>query len=138
MKKNKVALLGTCGNSTWREFLLKNVNVPMFNPVVSDWTPECQEIEEYEKNIVCNIHFYCITKEMSGVYSVAEMVNSSYQKDKITIVQIVPEGFDTHQLKSLKATVELLNRNGAIAYIDSDINRAARILNNCFVNIFNY
>jgi len=132
--ENKVFLGGTCGDSTWRGELTpllstQNTTVNYFNPVVEDWTPECQAQEEEEKNQQCNIHLYVITSQMSGVYSIAEVVESAYKRDKITILQIIPYGFNEHQLKSLKATCDLVRRCGGIAYIDEDLERTARILN---------
>ena len=54
MEKVKIFLGGTCATSTWREELMTKLNterVEAFNPVVPDWTPECQVIEdEHKKN----------------------------------------------------------------------------------------
>ena len=79
---NKVFLGGTCADTTWRDELIPKLKVDYFNPVVEDWTPEDQQKEYDEKEKYCNIHFYCLTKEMKGVFSVAEAVDSVYQKDK--------------------------------------------------------
>lgn len=81
MKKQRVFLGGTCANTTWRDELipyLEKYGIDYFNPVVEDWTPECQEIEEEEKNHKCNIHLYVITKEMMGTYSIAEAIHSAH------------------------------------------------------------
>lgn len=51
--KNKVFLGGTCNNSTWRNELIPLLNIDYFNPVVEDWTPECQAEEERQKNEEC-------------------------------------------------------------------------------------
>ena len=65
--KNKIFLGGTCAETTWRNDLIRTLNqIEYFNPVVEDWTPECQQVEINEKENHCNIHFYCITKEMQG------------------------------------------------------------------------
>lgn len=80
--KNRIFLGGTCAESTWRDeliSLLEKFDCEWFNPVVKDWTPECQAIEEDEKNNKCNIHLYVITSQMVGVYSVAEIINSCWQ-----------------------------------------------------------
>ena len=58
-KKAKVFLGGTCNNSTWRNRLIDNLKIDYFNPVVEDWTPECQAEEERQKNDECNIHMNC-------------------------------------------------------------------------------
>jgi hypothetical protein len=49
----------------------------------------------------CNIHLYVITSDMIGVYSIAEIVESSFNKNVTTIAQVIPEGFDEKQLYSL-------------------------------------
>jgi len=128
----KVFLGGTCAESTWREELIPLLQVNYYNPVVADWTPECQEVEIYQKDEVCGVHFYAISKEMTGVFSIAEVIESSMTKSKIVILQVLPDGFSMVQLKSLKAVCSMVQRHGGIAYIDDDLHRAARILNNCF------
>ena len=48
---DKIFLGGTCANTTWRDELINklvNYNVNWFNPVVKNWTEECQAIEEAE------------------------------------------------------------------------------------------
>ena len=76
--KLKVFLGGTCNNSTWRDEIipmLEKEGIEYFNPVTDNWTEKSQKIEESEKES-CNIHLYVITKEMKGVYSIAEAVDS--------------------------------------------------------------
>ena len=131
--KNRIFLGGTCNETTWRDRLIPVLNqIEYFNPVVEDWTPECQQQECVEKEEKCNIHFYCITSEMSGVFSIAEVVDSVHNKAKTTILQVIPDGFDYGQLKSLAALVDLIRKRGGIAFIDAELNRSARIINNCF------
>lgn len=131
--KNKIFLGGTCAETTWREQLVSVLNnIDYFNPVVKEWTTECQLIEVNEKENHCNIHFYCITKEMQGVFSIAEVIDSTHNHKKRTILHVIPDGFEKHQLNSLKSVVNLVNNNGGIAYIDSDLYRSARVLNNSF------
>jgi hypothetical protein len=129
---NKVFLGGTCNDSTWRAILIPALQVKTFNPVVASWTKEDQENEFFEKEYECNVHFYCITKEMKGMYSIAEAVDSTLTPGKVTILHVIPDGFDDSQLKSLEAVVGLVNQRGGIAYIDSNIMRSAILLNNAF------
>ena len=81
----RIFLGGTCNETTWRDELIEyidnmeNDNITYFNPVVDDWTEYCIKIEDDEKNNKCNEHLYVITPEMSGVYSIAEIINSVYQ-----------------------------------------------------------
>ena len=129
---NKVFLGGTCAETTWRDTLVNYIQVDYFNPVVDDWTEECQSIEETQKSINCNIHLYVITADMIGVFSIAEAVNSSLEKGKITIFHVIPDGFSKSQIKSLEATCNLISRNGGISYIDNELMRTARVINFCF------
>lgn len=132
---NKIFLGGTCAETTWRDELISKLNsISYFNPVVNDWTPECQIEEIKQKESECNIHFYCITKEMKGVFSIAEVIDSVHTKGKRTILHVIPDGFDNAQLKSLHAVVNLVNSRGGIAYVDSDLTRSVRVLNYCFSN----
>jgi hypothetical protein len=129
---NKVFLGGTCNETTWRDDLIKVLQVDYFNPVVEDWTPECIDLENDQKSRVCNIHLYVITADMSGVYSIAEVVQSSLTAGKTTILHVIPDGFNQGQLKSLVAVCGLVSSNGAIAYIDEDLRRTARVINGAF------
>lgn len=117
MKINRIFLGGTCAETTWRDELIKklrNFNCEWFNPVVKNWTPECQEIEEDEKNNKCNVHLYVITPEMKGVYSIAEIINSCWQAqcygttvDKVAF--FILGDWDKGQIKSFQATLRLCN-----------------------------
>lgn len=129
---SKIFLGGTCNNSTWRSQIEKLVQVAMFNPVVDDWTEECQAIEMDEKENKCDIHLYVITSQMIGVFSIAEVIDSVHNKTKKTLLHVIPDGFDKGQLKSLQAVVNLVKLRGGIAYIDDKLNRTARVLNYAF------
>ena len=126
---NKIFLGGTCNNSTWRSQIEKLLQVPMFNPVVSNWTKKCQEIEMDEKENKCNIHLYVITSEMTGVFSIAEVIDSVHNKTKITLLHVVPDGFNKVQLKSLEAVVNLVKLRGGIAFFNKNLNKTVEILN---------
>ena len=129
MKKQRYFLGGTCAETTWRDELiplLDKQGVEYFNPVVKDWTPECQAIEEDEKNNKCNIHLYVITPEMQGVYSIAEIIHSAHlanmygtSVDLVIYCILTPEKFKKHEIKSLRATGRLVSdiaRDHAIVY----------------------
>ena len=129
----KVFLGGTCNESTWRNELiplLENAGVEYFNPVVDNWTPECQE-EEYHQKEICDIHLYLITKKMKGVFSIAEAVASCQFKDKEVLFAFADfDGeFDTAEKKSLYAVGHLIVRLGGYCIPDlKDIrDLAARI-----------
>lgn len=134
-KTNKVFLGGTCNESTWRDELipkLEEIDFDYFNPVVEDWTQECQDIEIYEKENNCNIHLYVITNKMKGVFSIAEAIESVFNKDKKTIFCVL-DGFDgdfpDFQVKSLEAVGKMVERNGG-KYVSS-LDKIIEILNTC-------
>ncbi len=129
---NRVFLGGTCAETTWRSELMDLIQVDYFNPVVDDWTPDCIDIENDEKRNKCNVHLYVITEAMQGVYSVAEVIDSAHTKGVTTIFHVIPDGFDTAQLKSLCAVVKLVGDLGGISYVDEDLHRTARVINYCF------
>jgi len=125
----KIFLGGTCGDSTWREDLIKDLQGDFFNPVVKDWTEECQAIEEYEKRENCNIHLYVITKEMRGVFSIAEAIESAMTPQVVTVFHVMPCGFALDQLKSLEAVGNMVKKHGGVYFCDQELNRSAIALN---------
>ena len=130
--KNKIFLGGTCADTTWREELIALLTVDYFNPVVEDWTPDAQVVEEYQKEKKCNIHFYMITSAMKGVFSIAEVIESSVTAGKVTILQIDKDQFDEAQLKSLDAVSKMVIKHGGIVLTDTTIRETATVLNFCF------
>ena len=126
---NKIFLGGTCNNSTWRSEIEKLVQTPTFNPVVDDWNEKCQEIEMDEKENKCNIHLFVITSEMTGVFSIAEVMDSVHNKNKLTLLHVMPDGFNKVKLKSLEAVVNLVKLRGGKAYLNKDLNKTVEILN---------
>lgn len=128
----KVFLGGTCNNSTWRNDLISFLEIDYFNPVVDDWTEECQTIELQERSS-CDFCLYCITPKMTGVYSIAEVVDDSNKRPDSTILVIL-ERDDTStkkykkgQLRSLQAVAELIKSNGGVAF--DNLKDAADFLN---------
>ena len=117
MEKHKVFLGGTCNESTWRDKIIPNLRIDYFNPVVEDWTPECQAEEERQKNEVCDVHLYVITPRMTGVFSIAEVVESAMTRhDKCVFCVLDEDGdltFTKGQKKSLDAVGRLVSKYGA-------------------------
>ena len=119
--------------------LLDKYNIKYFNPVVEDWTTDCIEIENKEKEI-CNVHLYLIAPNMKGVYSIAEAFGSLIENKKFEekddseprftlfgyIKEIKDNSFDKGQIKSLDASLELFyNCGGAGTLVldsEDDIN----------------
>lgn len=111
----KVFLGGTCAQSKWRDEIIPQLKCDYFNPVVKDWTPECQENEEREKKI-CNYHLYVITPKMKGVFSIAEATNDSVALGSGCIFCVTKEEDDRDwtegERRSLEATEKLIRNNG--------------------------
>ena len=119
-----VFLGGTCNKSTWRDQLIEryemlteneDTRLNFYNPVVPNWTAECQEEEIYQKKN-CDLQIFCITPKMSGVFSIAEMVDLSNKYPERLIVVFLPMDDDSmwsmSQWKSLMATRDLIEHNG--------------------------
>jgi hypothetical protein len=131
-KPEKVFLGGTCVGDDWRETLmpeLKKRKIKYFNPVVKNWTPECQTKEEEEK-LDSNTHLYIITPAMKGVYSIAEIIDSAYRHVQrgFCYVGIMSEGWDEGQKKSLDAVIGMVNNIGGSNIKASWINETLDIL----------
>lgn len=114
---NKKIFLGGTWNeaNNWRQRLipqLEELGIDYFNPIVDDWTPAWQDEENRQKKI-CDFVLYVFTKEMSGVYAIAEVTDDSNKRPKKTIFCYLEEGFEESQIKSLKATGNLVKANGA-------------------------
>ena len=110
----KVFLGGTCNESTWRDALIPMLKIDYFNPVVEYWTPECQ-LEEIKQRQICDYCLYVITPKMTGVYSVAEVIDDSNKRPKKTIFCFLDYDilyFTDGQIKSLEAVGEMVTRNG--------------------------
>ena len=110
----KVFLGGTCNNSRWRNRLIPMLKIDYFNPVVEDWTPECME-EEIKQREICDFCLYVITPEMTGVYSIAEVVDDSNKRPEKTIfVRLKDDGklsFNEAQWKSLGQVSKMVEKN---------------------------
>ena len=111
----KVFLGGTCNESTWRDELIPMLKIESYNPVVDDWTPECQA-EEIKQRADSDYVLYVITPKMTGVYSIAEAVEDSNKRPSKTIFCYLKEDdltFTEGQIKSLEMVGSLVERNGA-------------------------
>jgi len=126
----KVFLGGTCNGSKWRDELIPKLKIDFFNPVVEDWTPECQE-EELKQRQECDYCLYTITPKMTGVYSIAEVVDDSNKRPEKTILLILRKDgddvFTDAQEKSLNAVLNMVLENDAYAFLT--LNQVAEFLN---------
>jgi len=131
--KNKIFLGGACNKPDYRDILMPELEehgIDYFNPVVKDWAKEgVREEEERQKSECCNIHLYVVTPKMTGVYSIAEFMSSSFNQNKLCIVSLL-EGsyifevgktihgydfghFDESQRNSLYRSFELAREESA-------------------------
>ena len=119
IKSKQVFLGGTCNGSTWRNDLIPMLKLDYFNPVVENWTPECQE-EEIRQRKNCDFCLYVITPKMTGVYSIAEAVDDSNKRPSKTIFCVLgtdgDTAFDAHQIKSLKMVQQMIVENGGVSF----------------------
>lgn len=126
-KELKVFLGGTCNESTWRDELIPMLEIPYFNPVVEDWNEEAQEEEKRQKEI-CAYEVFVITKEMTGVFSIAEVIDAVHRNPRGTIFcYIYDDEFKDHQIKSLQAVGDLVVERGG--YFCGDLETVAVTLN---------
>lgn len=111
----KVFLGGTCNNSLWRHDLIPLLNINYFNPVVDDWTEDCYQ-EELRQREICDYCLYVITPKMTGVYSIAEVVDDSNKRPNRTVFCVLEQddymSFDKAQLKSLDKVGIMVENNG--------------------------
>ncbi len=111
----KVFLGGTCNESKWREKLIGLLTIEYFNPVVDDWTPDCMK-EEVIQREKCDYCLYVITPKMTGVYSIAEVVDDSNKRPSKTIFCFLDKDeevvFTDGQRRSLGAVAKMVELNG--------------------------
>jgi hypothetical protein len=116
----KAFLGGTCNNSTWRDEIIPMLRIGYFNPVVKDWTPDCMD-EEIRQRKHCDFVMYTITPRMTGVYSIAEVVDDSNKRPNKTIFVILEkdgdQSFTDPQLKSLGMVSRMVSDNGGNVFL---------------------
>jgi hypothetical protein len=125
MKKHgRIFLGGTCNKSKWREQLIAmfDEKVRYFNPVVDDWTPQCQLIEKQEKRF-CDVELYTITPLMLGVFSIAEVINATNKRNSNTTVLCLLKShdglsFNESEWKSLLAVASMVIDNDGLVYFN--------------------
>lgn len=127
----RVFLGGTCNESKWRDSLIGILEIDYFNPVVEDWTEECMK-EERKQRETCEYCLYTITPKMTGVYSIAEVIDDSNKRPEKTLFCVLGIDdnlmFDVGQLKSLIQVGKMVERNGGKLF--TNIEDVASYLNN--------
>lgn len=111
----KVFLGGTCNDSDWRDRLIPALTIDYYNPVVPDWTEECYQRELRERE-ECDYCLYIITPKMTGVYSIAEVIDDSNKRPEKTVFAFLLEDdgitFDAGQIRSLDRVGRMVESNG--------------------------
>lgn len=115
----KIFLGGTANGSKWREELIPQLTNDYYNPDKgANWTQKDYE-EELVVRATADILLYVITPKMTGVYSIAEVVDDSNKRPSKTVFYIKEKdsdetgefGFTEHQLKALKKVGEMVEAN---------------------------
>jgi len=131
-----VFLGGVCSETTWREELKPLLTCSYFDPVVSEWTDE-DKAKEIQERATCNYVLYVLTPRMSGIYSLAELIDDSNKRSKQTLFVILKEDINDEGKRivfipefksSLDAIAELAVSNGALQF--DSLQSVANFLNN--------
>ena len=112
----KVFLGGTCNGSKWRKVIKPLLKIDYFDPVCDgEWNEEAYKRELHERN-TSDFVMYVITPRMTGVYSIAEVVDDSNKRPEKTLFCFLSsddgEVFSKAQLKSLTAVAKMVENNG--------------------------
>lgn len=119
----RVFLGGTCNNSKWRQRLIPSLKIDYFNPVVDDWNEEAQA-REIKQRQTCDFCLYTITPRMTGVYSIAQVIDDSNKRPQKTLFYYCNDydddngviEFSPHQIKSLKQVAKMVETNGGRSF----------------------
>ena len=115
----KVFLGGTMNDSTWRVELISDLKIDFFNPIVDIWDENAQLNEIKEKEL-CDFLLFVITPLMTGVYSIAEVVDASNKTPEKTILCVMESDdgkeWTKSQRSSLNAVENLVHSNGAFVF----------------------
>lgn len=115
----KVFLGGTCNGSEWREKFIPHLKIDYFNPVVPTWNEKAR-LKELEEINSSDFLLFVITPLLTGVYSIAEVVDASNKKPEKTILCVLDEDngkkWTESQRKSLSAVEKLVDSNGAFVF----------------------
>ena len=116
----KVFLGGTCNGSKWREEIKPLLKIDYFDPVCDgEWNEEAYQRELHERE-TSDFVIYVITPKMTGVYSIAEVVDDSNKRPEKTLFCYITadegEVFSKAQLKSLIAVAKMVENNGGKAF----------------------
>lgn len=115
----KVFLGGTMNDSTWRDKLISGLKIDFFNPIVDVWDEKAQ-LNEIKEKETCDFLLFVITPLMTGVYSIAEVVDASNKTPNKTILCVMESDdgkeWTNSQRSSLNAVENLVHLNGAFVF----------------------
>ena len=93
-------------------------------------TIECQE-EELRQREICDFTLYVITPKMTGVYSIAELIDDCHRKGPRTIFCFLEEdeglGFKEGPIRSLTSVGKMVARIGGLWF--ENLDEVANFLN---------
>ena len=114
-------------DSTWRAILIKlldRAGIDYFNPIVAIWNEEAK-LNEIKQRETCDFCLYVITPKMSGLYSVAEVIDDSNKRpDKTIMVVLTTDAesrFTPEQASSLDSVVKMVAANGAKIFYSLEV-----------------
>jgi hypothetical protein len=118
-KKMSVFLGGTCAGSTWRDELVEKLDtskIDAFNPVVDNWTEECQKVEDYHKEND-DVMLFVLTPESKSIYSWVEVTMACLKQPERTVLCVLEQRdgkeYEGHEKKAVMKSVKDLKNNGA-------------------------
>ena len=129
----KVFLGGTCNGSKWREVLKPQLSIDYFDPIVDAWCEADRDLEEIEK-IDSEIHLYCITPKMMGLYSIFEIGKSTGENKYVCFVIIDNDNgcnFDKSRYAALMKFKDIMIEQHKCFVLDnySGLKQVAKYLN---------
>lgn len=132
----KVFLGGTVNGSNWRRVLIPKLKVDYFDPVVPEWNDEAWQRELKERKH-CDFVLYVITPKLVGYYSLAEVVDDSYERPDRCLYCYLPvdedDRFSDEQIVSCERLGRKVVENGGLWLRSLD--EIAELLNSAEVNL---
>lgn len=140
-----IFLGGTVANANWRPSFIADLVAAgvsedsLYNPVVPDWTPECQAAEDQAKSQArYNLFYICDPKQEGNpvsIYSLVEATMGLYDQPSTIVVVFDNTGYSGHALKSLTKSEKDLRKRFPTASIFSTreeaVNYFVKRLGNC-------
>lgn len=119
-KKMTMFMGGTCAGSTWRDELVTKLdakNIDAFNPVVDNWTPECQTLEDEHKEND-DILLFVLTPESKSIYSWVEVALAASKQPERTVLCVLRERdgktYEGHEEKAVLKSIKDIKETGTV------------------------